>query len=209
MDSFPRRDLADVCPTVALIQIRKVQVGIGLDHAGQTETQKKGRPLEDSMELPSALYALVRFGHIASAIVWLGLIFFMAFVRPRMFAGLSEDTRRQVLPHLAKNVMPAMGISATLTIAFGVVLHVELGSRIGFDNIGMGLNLAILFAFIMYGLGLGLVMPVARKTAKVLQGGKPPSAQEVRRMGMITHAMVGLGLVVLFLMVASPRISWL
>lgn len=161
------------------------------------------------MQLPLEIYALIRFGHIASAIVWLGLVFFMAFVRPRMFAGLSDDTLRQVMPHLAKNVTPMIGVASTLTILFGVLLHIDLGSRIGFANIGMGLNLAIVLALVMYGIGLGVIMPVANRTAKVLQGGTPPTPDEIRRLGTATHVIAGLGILVLFVMVGSQRIPGL
>lgn len=175
----------------------------------------RGRLLENDKnvsEVPAVMFpdpitAIVRAVHITAAVVWLGFLYFLVFVRPKVMGGLPEETRRQVMPHLAKHTAPWLAVSATLTIVFGALLFADLGDRIGFENIGWGLNLAVALAFLMYVLGMAVLVPINVKVAKILQGGKPPSPQELRRAGQVGHINAGLSVVILFLMVASQRIA--
>lgn len=160
------------------------------------------------MAVPLEVETLVRWAHELTAIVWLGFLYFFVYVRPVIFARLTEDTQKQVLPVMAKAIRPWLFWSSLLTILLGLALHVIVGTKVedGFKMIPMSLNIGILLAIVMLGIGHAMVLPTLKRVGAVLDGGKMPPKSELDRAMKMGRISALLSVVVLFLMVFGSHL---
>ncbi len=158
------------------------------------------------MALPDPVVGLVRLVHIGSAIVWVGFIWFSAFVWAPTAKALPPEAQRQVAPHLVKRSVPWMAWSSVLSMAGGITLYADLGYAVGFDAIPMLLNVGVVGAFLMFIIAHAIAVPTGRQIARVLTGGPAVEPPRVARLLRWTRVNVALSVVVVTAMVMASRL---
>ena len=159
--------------------------------------------------LPPDVEALVRAAHVGAAVVWLGLVYASALVLPKAMGSLADATRREVLPRLARAMVPWLVWSSVLTVAFGFALYASIGLALGFGSMRWGTNLGAALALLMFALGHLFVVPTQRAMARALDGNAMPGSGRMRRAVFVGRVNAFLSFGVLFFMVMTPRVSWL
>lgn len=145
--------------------------------------------------------AIVRVVHIGAVVIWIGLLHFSMFIRPRLMAGLSEGTMREVGPHLAARLLPWTVWAPLVTLVSGLLLYVDRWVALGPAGMGWGIHVASVLALVLVGLVHGVNVPAVKRVAAVLDGAPPPSPGLLRRLTVVGWVAVALSWVVLVLMV--------
>ena len=158
------------------------------------------------MALPLAIEGLLRLIHIGAAILWVGFVWFSAFVWGPTATALPPEAQRQVGPRLVQRLIPWLAWSSTITILAGIGLYANIGYDTGFDAIPMLLNLGVAAAFVMLVIAHALVLPTARKIARTLGGGPPVAPNRMARVQAWTRVNVVLSILVVFAMVMASRL---
>lgn len=155
------------------------------------------------------LIDILAYGHVLSAVAWLGGGILTAFVlgpSVRMLspaAGLEFNAK--VLPKIVRFVQAAIGS----TLLFGVLLFYVVGDELTPTQsyeIYAGVALALATAVVVFAVTLPSFRKVITMANTALQGGQPPSPEMMKygkraRQGSLVGA--GLLLIVLALMIAS------
>ncbi|CAN0460035.1 unnamed protein product [Phaeothamnion confervicola] len=90
----------------------------------------------------SLLSFAVRWVHIASAIVWLGMIWFVNFIQLVALAEADQPGRAAILKHIVPRVAATFRHASHLTIASGAMLLVTSGYMMGSVVYGAPVSLA-------------------------------------------------------------------
>lgn len=148
---------------------------------------------------------LFRFAHIGAAIVWVGLLHFMVYIRPAIFSGLTESTTKEVLPHLAARVVPWLFWGSLVTVSAGLVLYVDRLIRLPLASIQWELHAGALLGVVMLGLGHAVILPALRRVAQLKDGAAPLPAGLLERTHKTARMSAVLSWVVLALMVLGSH----
>ena len=105
---------------------------------------------------------LLRWGHVVSAIIWMGFLYFFNFVNGPFSAALDAETKKKALPELSYRCLFWFRWGAMSTLVFGLSLFFWLFYG---DGTGTGIyknfvtdELAGRSHYIMGGMTLGIVM---------------------------------------------------
>ncbi len=90
----------------------------------------------------SLISFVVRWVHIASAIVWLGMIWFVNFIQLVAMAEAEQPARVAILKHIVPRVAATFRHASHLTVASGVLLLVTSGYMMGSVVYGTPVSLA-------------------------------------------------------------------
>ena len=155
--------------------------------------------------LVGPLDELVRLVHIAAVIAWVGLLHFLAFIRPRITDPLGEGTRKEVLPHMAAQSIPWVSWGALIALLAGVVLYLDRIIRASWGEVAMELHIGSVLGLVMVGLTHALVLPGLRRLAAVKDGAAPPPSGLTGRTLTASRWTAFLSWVVLALMVVGAH----
>ena len=156
---------------------------------------------------PALVNTVLTWLHIFSAIGWMGTAMFFVIVLSRVIPGLSQPTRTELLSTLFPRFIRYVAVFSTLTIIFGGVLTIGLSGPSGpslNDTWGLSITVGALVALIGFGIAHGLVLPAARKIARLSRDTQKMAQQvpSVDGARLQRRMRIG-GTVVLFLLVVS------
>ena len=170
---------------------------------------------EEASELPSAvLLSVLGFGHVLSAIMWLGGGLLTAFVIGPSLRSMSPPASLEFNAKVLPKIVSFVRMAVVSTYAFGVLLLYFLydGDTSWLMNTTQGyvISAGVLLALVAGILGFGFTIPafskVSRLSAEALQNGKPPAPELMnygKRARTGSMAVVFLLLIVLAMMVIS------
>jgi hypothetical protein len=147
----------------------------------------------------------VRLIHIAAMVLWLGLLHFVAFIQPRITAGLGEGTRKEVLPHLAAETSSWLSWGALVTVVAGLLLYLDHVIRFELADISWAIHLGSLLGLLMIGLTHALILPGLKRLAGVKDGKVPPPARVNTRVQRVARITAAIGWLALLLMVIGSH----
>jgi uncharacterized membrane protein len=171
--------------------------------------------LDTAAELPSAvLLTVLGYGHVLSAVMWLGAGLLTGFVigpsLRKMSPPASLEFNAKVLPRITSFVR--MAVASTFVFGILLLYFFQDGDMSWLMNstqgyvISAGVLLAVVTAVLAFGFTIPAFAKVSKLSAEALQSGKPP-APEMMGAGRraATGSMVGvfLLLIVLAMMVIS------
>jgi uncharacterized membrane protein len=171
--------------------------------------------LAKASELPSAvLLTVLGFGHVVSAMMWLGGGLLTAFVIGPSLRSMSPPASLEFNAKVLPKIVSFVRMAVVSTYVFGVLLLYFLydGDMSWLMNTDQGyvISTGVLLALVAGILGFGFAIPafnkVSRLSAEALQSGKPPAPELMnygRRARTGSMAVVLLLLVVLAMMVTS------
>lgn len=172
-------------------------------------------------EIKHWLDLLLRWGHVLSAIIWMGFLFFFNFVNGPMSKTLDAETKKKVVPELMYRCLFWFRWGAMSTLLFGLGLFFWLFYG---DGTGAGVykNFATdeLFGrshYIMGGMTLGIVMwfnvwfviwPAQKgKILPAVAAGQAPPAGVVKRATLFSRINTYLSGPMLMMMFAAHQPS--
>jgi hypothetical protein len=146
----------------------------------------------------SALQIALTFGHVLSAIGWLGLVLTMNVVIGPLMARFSPSTRSDLMIHFLPRFTRATVSFAGATVLSGFALYASLSPDVPNQQI---LGFGILLALIAFGLGLAFVVPLSRRLSQMATQaagtGTPPPAEfapTLRKVQM--HAVLSMAILI-------------
>ena len=83
--------------------------------------------LSGRMALPDTLILVSRAAHVFTAMIWVGLIWFVNVVQLAVLVEADDPAKKAVLTWIVPRVAKQFKLMATLTFVTGVLLIVELG----------------------------------------------------------------------------------
>ncbi len=165
--------------------------------------------------MPSdVLITILGYGHVLSAILWLGGGLLTAFVIGPSLRSLSPPTALEFNAKMVPKIVGFIRMAVVSTYVFGILLlyFFKDGDLSWLMNSTQGyvISAGILIALVAGILGLGVVVPafnmVSKLSGEALQSGKPPAPEMMKygkRARLGSMAAVLLLLVVLAMMVTS------
>lgn len=159
------------------------------------------------------IVGVLTYGHVLSAIGWLGGALTMNLALGPLMSRFSTGTRMDLLQQFVPRFGRMTAAFAGLTVLFGFGLYAEVysgSSSIWFSVIGVG----ILLALVAFVLGAGVIIPTGNRLAAIARdmAGKPPGpppaefAPLLRRLQLTSFVAMVILLVVLGFMVAAGQI---
>jgi hypothetical protein len=156
---------------------------------------------------------ILRFLHIWFGIAWIGAIVYGTSVLGRTLARVDTATRKELMKKLIPIITRFLPGSAVLTILFGVLLYLYLGS---FDvpyltgsSWGRTLLAALVLALAAFAIGMVFGVGSARKILGHLNEESCAHGPEVealqKRFNLSQFIGLGLGFVIIGLMVAATE----
>ena len=113
------------------------------------------------------LTLVIRYLHILSGILWIGALGFSVMVLRRVVARLDMPARKALLRQLIPLVIRFIPVSAVMTIAWGVILYLVMGS---FDPAvlwgsewGRAILGALVLTLALFAFGILVVIRASRK----------------------------------------------
>jgi uncharacterized membrane protein len=165
--------------------------------------------------LPSAaLLTVLGYGHVLSAIMWLGSGLLTGFVIGPSLRGLSPPTSLEFNAKVIPKITGFIRMAAISTYVFGILLlyFFQDGDMSWLMNstqgyiISGGVLLALVAGIIGFGVAIPAFNKVARLSGEAIAGGKPPAPEMMnyaKRARMSSILAVLILLVVLAMMVTS------
>ena len=159
---------------------------------------------------------VMRYAHVISGVVWIGLLYYFNFVQVPSFAAFEAGTRNEATAKLAPRALWWFRWGAMSTLAFGLLLFI-LQEQYDGDYMktppGMSITTGILFALIMFSNVWFVIWPAQKRVIanaeNVLAGreadpGVPPLA---RRAACASRTNTLLSIPMLFFMVATSHFA--
>ena len=194
-----------------LISGRTAQLPLGRNDALLVMTRK-----EPALEATDLL-AVLRYFHVLSGIIWIGILYYFNLVQVPSFAQMEAPARSNAIQFLVPRALLWFRYAALSTVTFGIIY---IGVAAG-DNPDYTSSNA--FKSIMVGGGLGIIMflnvwgiiwpnqkkIIAAVTATAREGKPAPADQPkwARMAFLASRTNVALSIPMLFFMIASGHLS--
>jgi len=159
---------------------------------------------------------LLRYAHVISGVVWIGLLYYFNFVQTPAFAGFEAPARNEAFAKLVPRALWWFRWGAMATLGFGLLLFVSQEQYKGdFMKTPPGMSIAtgILFALIMFSNVWFVIWPaqkiVIANAEGVLAGREadPAAAGAARRGACASRTNTLLSIPMLFFMVATSHLA--
>ncbi|MGA9657612.1 MAG: hypothetical protein WBQ60_00725 [Asticcacaulis sp.] len=110
-----------------------------------------------------AIYAIavLRWLHVVSAVLWIGLLYYFNFVQIRVMPDIPAELKPAITQYIAPEALFWFRYAALFTVVFGLLLAWMRGyiaEALSFGLAGGYTNADAQFAFIGMGMWLGLIM---------------------------------------------------
>jgi uncharacterized membrane protein len=150
------------------------------------------------------MYELMRFFHLAAAIVWLGGMTFMLFaLRPAAMAVLEPPQRLPLMARTMQRFFALVTVSVAVLLVTGFYMLGQAAKTVGMAQVPIGwhimLTLGVLMAAVFALLYLG---PFRKLQSAVAVSDWAQAGQYLKRVAMLVHINFGLG----WLAVAALRL---
>lgn len=154
----------------------------------------------------------LRWLHLIGGILWFGLGFFMNFVHLAYMPILEPSARKTILLGLVPRILVFMMGGAVVSVVSGLLLgwvaprHPEPP----FD----WLNFGIILGFVIFGVGVLIIVPLLLKVMKTLRNGQPPPPSILKTLSFFSKLNAYLGVPLIFAMLAGsghfsgPLLPW-
>jgi uncharacterized membrane protein len=152
---------------------------------------------------------VLAYGHVLSAMGWLGGGILLSFVLVPSLRNLAPaaalEFNAKVLPKVLRFMQTVVGS----TLIFGILLFYVVSDQLGPDQtneIYAGIGLALVAGVIAFAVVLPSLGKVVKLAGEALQSGQPPSPEmmkRAKRAGMGSLIAAALLLIVLAMMIAS------
>lgn len=164
--------------------------------------------------LPTIWIDVLTFGHILSAVVWLGGIVTVNVALSPLLGRFSPATRNEVLRYFAPRFARLTAASAGLTVVFGFGLYAAVYSGASAQWM-MTIGVGIVVALVAFVLGMVVTVPTSLRLSRMIPAteatvpSEPPPenlARALRTLRASAGIVALLLVVVLALMVASAQL---
>ena len=160
---------------------------------------------------------IVRYLHVLSGILWIGLLYYLNLVQVPSFAQMEAPARQQAIARLVPRAMLYFRYAALATVSFGILWIVIQGAdddayfdTNAFKSILVGGTIGILMFLNVW----AIIWPNWRKiiaaTTATLEQGTPAPPEQAGWATLARHYSrlnVALSIPMLFFMIASGHIS--
>lgn len=153
--------------------------------------------------------------HVLAAIGWMGTAMFLTMVLTPSMGKLSANSRGELMIGLLPRLIRTVSVFATLTLVWGVLLALAIGSNSGSFSPSTPWSLRIMagavIALVAYGFAMGVGLRSARRILKILraQPGSQNLLSEIpmlqKRMRLTAFTVVSLLTLVLVFMVVAAQ----
>lgn len=110
------------------------------------------------VDIASLLGFLVRWTHIFSVIIWLGMIWFVNFIQLVALAEADQPARAAILKHIVPRVATTFRHTSHLAVASGAILLVTSGYLFGSLSYGSPVEVATTRNVVLWGGVLGAMV---------------------------------------------------
>ena len=163
---------------------------------------------------------LIRYAHVASGIMWIGLLWYFNFVQVPAAAGMPDELKPAIGKHIAPRALFWFRWAAMGTIVFGILLAAmkgylldayTLGATQSFGNIqtimiGMGMWMGTIMWFNVW----FIIWPNQQKALNIANAHPSLAPEEkakcAKTAGLYSRVNTILSIPMLFCMGASPHI---
>ena len=159
---------------------------------------------------------LMRYAHVISGIVWIGLLYYFNFVQVPAFAAFEASSRNDALAKLAPRALWWFRWGAMMTLGFGLLLFI-LQEQYDGDYLktppGMSISTGILFAVIMFSNVWFVIWPAQRRVIANAEGvlagreADPSVPPLARRAACASRTNTLLSIPMLFFMIATSHFA--
>ena len=158
---------------------------------------------------------LFRYGHVASGVTWIGLLYFFNFVQVPAFAELSDGARSEALRKVTWRALWWFRYAALSTFLFGLAL-IFVKDEIGdyFDSApGYAISTGMLFGITMFVNVWGIIWRnqkvVIGSAETVAAGGQanPDAPASAKRAARASRANTFMSFVMLWFMIYTPHVA--
>ena len=168
------------------------------------------------MEFDSVFWGfLLRFAHVASGIMWIGLLWYFNFVQVAAVAGMPDELKPAIGKHIAPRALFWFRWSALSTVIFGLWLAWVEGYLA--DAMALGLtNNGAREATIGFGMWLGLIMafnvwmviwPNQKKVLGMVEATDDQKKASARMALMASRANTAMSIPMLFAMLGIRHLA--
>jgi len=161
---------------------------------------------------------IFRYVHVASGIVWIGLLYYFNLVQVPAFAKMEPAARANAIIHLASRALFFFRYAALSTVVFGIawiiLKEIELEDQ-GVEgyfatDAGKSISIGGLLGIIMFLNVWGIIWPNQKKIIAATTAGPPAPADQPKwaRMALLaSRTNVMLSIPMLFFMIASDHLE--
>jgi len=139
--------------------------------------------------------SVLRWGHVVSGILWIGLLYYFNFVQIRVMPNIPAELKPAVGKHIAPEALFWFRWAALATVLFGLVLALRRGYLVevltfdaleGFDNKGFTLlGIGIWLAIIMFLNVWGIIWPNQKIALGIKDGFDADAKAKAARIAML------------------------
>lgn len=164
------------------------------------------------MDSPEILF-LVRWLHVLSGIMWIGLLWYFNFVQTPQMAKIPDNLKPAITGHIAPEALFWFRWAALFTVIFGLTLayfngyiHETLTLGIGtmnpnFTLLGFGMWFGLIMAFNVW----FIIWPNQKKVLGMVEAGKDAKAKAAKAAGQASRINTLLSIPMLFAMVSGQN----
>ena len=158
---------------------------------------------------------IVRYLHVVSAIMWIGLLWYFNFVQVPAVAGMPDELKPAVGKHIAPRALFWFRWAALSTVIFGLwlawlegyvadALMLGLSSNIARDaTIGFGMWLGLIMMFNVW----GIIWPAQQKVLGMVEASDDEKKASARRALMASRANTAMSIPMLFAMLGVRHLA--
>ena len=168
------------------------------------------------MEFDSVFWGfLLRFAHVASGIMWIGLLWYFNFVQVAAVAGMPDELKPAIGKHIAPRALFWFRWSALSTVIFGLWLawvegYLADAMALGFTNnganeatIGFGMWLGLIMAFNVW----MVIWPNQKKVLGMVEATDDQKKASARMALMASRANTAMSIPMLFAMLGIRHLA--
>ncbi len=164
------------------------------------------------MEFPDITF-LVRWLHVLSGIMWIGLLWYLNFVQTPQMAKIPDNLKPAISGHIAPAVLFWFRWAALGTVVFGLLLaylngYVDQALTLAMGKgipdltlLGIGMWFGLIMAFNVW----FIIWPNQKKVLGIVKAGKDAKAAAAKTAGMTSRINTLLSIPMLFAMVAGQN----
>lgn len=164
--------------------------------------------------LPDPLSALVRGFHVTASIVWLGALWMSTWLDVRVYPRLGRGAGTMVGGQLAGLFIPLFRWGAVATFAFGILLYVDVASRVTLANVAWAVHAGAVLALLVMAILEAKVIPAKQQVHKHFAGDGPAYGDEAnapalhaKRGARWSGVASGLSVLAIVLMVGATQLG--